>query len=302
MCCQRACTSPTRRQWDAITLTRVKKNPVPCLEDRLVLRAVKQVLLPCLEPSFIYDTYAGLPDRGVHRAVARVMAFQRRVAPPSDPRSGWILKTDVQHFYPSLHHEVLLALFRRRLQDQALADLLARFLAIWGQWADTPGMGIPLGSAVSSLLSNLYLDPFDHWVKDELGFKCYVRYADDMAFLNADREDLDALLPRARAFLAERLALTLNERKTLLKRTGDGMDFLGYRLSYHHRLLRRKNMKKVRTRLARMARDYARGELNQSDVQKSLAGWLGYDRFAHSYNFRRRLFAGFRLKRDQEQR
>jgi hypothetical protein len=49
----------------------------------------------------------------------------------------------------------------------------------------------------------------------------------------------------------------------------------------------------------RMARDYARGELNQSDVQKSLLGWLGYARFADSYNFRRRLFAGFRLKRDK---
>jgi hypothetical protein len=48
-----------------------------------------------------------------------------------------------------------------------------------------------------------------------------------------------------------------------------------------------------------MARDYARGELNQSDVQKSLVGWLGYARFADSYTFRRRLFAGFRLKRDK---
>jgi RNA-directed DNA polymerase len=278
-----------------------KKIPVPRLEDRVVLRALKQALLPRLEPSFIYDTYAGLPGRGVHRAVARVMAFQRRVAPPSTPRSGWILKADVRHFYPSLRHKVLLDLFRRRVRDEALAQLLARFLAVWGAWSETPGVGIPLGSAVSSLLSNLYLDPFDHWVKDELGFKCYARYADDMAFLHADCAILNALLPAARAFLAERLTLTLNERKTLLKHTGDGMDFLGYRLFYHHRLLRRKNMKKVRTRLARMARDYARGELNQSDVQKCLAGWLGYARFADSYNFRRRLFAGFRLKRDQEQ-
>jgi hypothetical protein len=48
-----------------------------------------------------------------------------------------------------------------------------------------------------------------------------------------------------------------------------------------------------------MARDYARGELNQSDVQKSLMGWLGYVPFVDSYNFRRRLFGGFRLKRDK---
>ena len=75
---------------------------------------------------------------------------------------------------------------------------------------------------------------------------------------------------------------------------------MGYRLFYHHRLLRLKNMKRVRTRLARMARRYAQRALNQADVQKSLAGWLGYARFAGSYNFRRRLFADFRLSRNQE--
>lgn len=53
-----------------------------------------------------------------------------------------------------------------------------------------------------------------------------------------------------RAFLAERLALALNERKMLLKHTSDGMDFLGYRFFYHRRLLRRKNVKKARTLLA----------------------------------------------------
>jgi len=275
-----------------------KRIPVPCLEDRLVLRALKQALLPHLERPFIYDTYAGLPGRGVHRAVSRVMAFQRRVAPPDRPRSGWILKTDVQDFYPSLRHDVLLAHCRRRLLDEDLVALLARFLAVWGRWSGTPGLGIPLGSSPSALLANLYLDPFDHWIKDELGFKFYVRYSDDMAFLSADRAELEGLLEEAQAFLAGRLALALNERKTVFKRSGDGLDFLGYRLFYHHLLLRRKNMKKARRRLERMARQYARGELDQQDVQRSLAGWLGYARFADTYNFRRRLLADFVLRRE----
>jgi len=124
-----------------------------------------------------------------------------------------------------------------------------------------------------------------------------VRYSDDMAFLSANRAELEGLLAEARAFLAERLALALNERKTVFKRIGDGLDFLGYRLLCHHLLLRRKNMKKARRRLERMARQYARGELDQADVQRSLAGWLGYARFADTYNYRRRLFAGFRLSR-----
>ena len=266
----------------------------------MVLRALKQALLPRLEPSFIHDTYAGLPERGVHRAVERAMKFQRRVAMPTAPRSGWFLKTDVQNFYPSLRHDILLGLLHKRIGDGALIELMARFLAVWGKWSSSPGLGIPLGSAVSSLLSNLYLDPFDHWIKDDLGFKCYLRYADDMAFLHRDFWVVDKLLAEIHSFLAERLALILNERKTVLKPTADGMDFLGYRLFYHHRLLRRKNMKKVRKRLRRMEADYACGRINQADIQKSLAGWLGYARFADSYNFRRSLFADFRLVSNQE--
>ena len=93
------------------------------------------------------------------------------------------------------------------------------------------------------------------------------------------------------------LALALNERKTFFKHTGDGVDFLGYRLFYHHLLLRRKNMKKMRKRLDRMARLCAQGELEVADANRSLAGWMGYAGFADTYNFRRRLFAGLKLRR-----
>lgn len=175
--------------------------------------------------------------------------------------------------------------------------LLCRFFAVWGRWSETPGQGIPLGSALSSLLSNLYLDLFDHWIKDEKGVKFYVRYADDMVFLSSEREELDRLFDEMSFFLADKPALSLNERKTMIKRTGDGLDFLGYRLFYHHMLLRRKNMKKMKKRLSRMTREYARGDLAPNDVTRSLAGWLGYAGFADTYYFRRRLFAGFRLIR-----
>ena len=70
------------------------------LKERLVLLALKQTLQPRAARFFIHDTYAGLPGRGGHRAVERAMAFQRRVASPDAPQSGWLLKTDVRHFYP----------------------------------------------------------------------------------------------------------------------------------------------------------------------------------------------------------
>jgi hypothetical protein len=67
-------------------VVKLPRHQRPGLEDRVALRALKQALLPRLEPSLSYDTYTGLPGRGVHRTVARVTAFQRRVASPTAPR------------------------------------------------------------------------------------------------------------------------------------------------------------------------------------------------------------------------
>lgn len=274
-----------------------KRIPVPGLTDRLVLIALKQALQPRVERFFIYDTYAGRPGRGVQSAIERAMEFQRRVAPPGKPHSGWLLKADVRHFYPSLRHTILLDICLRRFRDAGLNALLSRYLSVWGEWSQTPGVGIPLGASVSSLLANLYLDPFDHWVKDELGWKCYLRYADDMLFLHSGNEAVIALLEQVRLRLTEYFELELNERKTEVRRTGCGVDFLGYRIFYHHRLMRRKNMGKMRRRLGRLSRAYAAGRMDFADVKRSLGGWMGYARFADTYNFRRRLFAGFRFRR-----
>ena len=77
---------------------------------------------------------------------------------------------------------------------------------------------------------------------------------------------------RLAARLAEELGLTLSARKTEVRRTGSGVDFLGYRLFYHHRLLRRKNMGRARRRLQRQARAYAAGQIDAADLRRSLAG------------------------------
>ena len=78
----------------------------------------------------------------------------------------------MRQYFPSLRHEVLLETCRRRFRDAGLTALPGRYLAVWGAWSQTPGLGIPLGSSVSGLLANLSLDPLDHWVKDDLGWKC----------------------------------------------------------------------------------------------------------------------------------
>jgi RNA-directed DNA polymerase len=279
-----------------------EKILVPCLKDRLVALTVSKALLNRLLPCFIYDSYAGIPLRGMHRAVKRVMEFQRRVALPQNPHSGWILKLDVKDFYPSLHHDIILRQFKKRINDNGLVKLISQFLSVWSGWQALPNRGIPLGSSLSPVLSNLYMDTFDHFIKDGLGFKFYVRYADDMVFISKDKNELEFIMDKTEQFLKERLGIFLNPRKTLLKPTADGLDFLGYRMFYYHLLLRKKNMKKAKKRFFNLAGRYREGDLKLLDVKSALAGWLGYAGFANSYNFRRKLFADFKLEREPSEK
>lgn len=103
---------------------------------------------------------------------------------------------------------------------------------------DTDDIGLPLGNLTSQLLTNIYLNHFDQWVKHRLKARHYVRYADDFVFFSADREWLTQLIPLVRNFLADQLHLTLHPNKIVLKTIASGVDFLGWMHFPDHRVLR----------------------------------------------------------------
>lgn len=112
-------------------------------------------------------------------------------------------------------------------------------------------IGVPIGNLTSQLFANVYLDSFDHFVKERLGVKRYLRYTDDFILLHDDPVELVSLLPPMRAFLRNQLRLELHPRKVILRKLGQGIDFLGYVTLPHHRVLRtktrRRMFKKLRT-------------------------------------------------------
>ncbi len=84
------------------------------------------------------------------------------------------------------------------------------------------------------------MNSFDHFVKDDLRVKHYLRYTDDFIIVHENPVALLSLLPPMRAFLKERLALDLHPRKIELRKLSQGIDFLGYVILHRHRLLRAK--------------------------------------------------------------
>ncbi len=112
-----------------------------------------------------------------------------------------------------------------------------------------PGKGLPIGNHTSQFFANVYLNELDQFVKHGLKAPYYVRYVDDLLLLSRSREELLGWRAAIDAFLRERLLLELNPRATRIAPLSSGIDFLGVVVHPHHRLVRRRVVRNLLTRL-----------------------------------------------------
>jgi RNA-directed DNA polymerase len=252
--------------------------------DRVVHHAIFAVLDPVLRRRFIADTFACIPGRGTHRAFRRFQTFvaERR-------GEGWVVQCDVASYFASVDHGVLRALLERSIGDRGLLDLLASLV---DHGAAAPGKGMPIGNLTSQLFANLYLDPLDHLVKEELRVRHYLRYMDDFLLLAGDRREGRALRARIEAFLGERLLLRLNPRRVILAPLGAPRDVLGYVRHGDGRVrVRRRSVRRLVRRIGALARAHGEGRVGREAVRSSLASWLGLARHADAFRLSRSIFA-----------
>jgi retron-type reverse transcriptase len=243
--------------------------------DRVVHHALVNVLEPIYERSFIADSYACRRDKGTHAAVDRCQEFARRFR--------YVLKADIQKFFPSLDHEIAKELVARKIKDPDVLWLVGRIIdhsnpqeEVLNYFPDdnlfTPAerrRGIPIGNQTSQFFANVYLDPLDHFVKDRLGIKGYVRYVDDFLVFSDDKSYLADVREQIRDFLVG-LRLRLHPKKSVVFPVKSGIRFLGYRAFPTHRLLPKENVRRFRRRVRGMQEDYATGRVSYAEIYLSL--------------------------------
>jgi hypothetical protein len=197
-------------------------------------------------------------------------------------RNAYCLKCDVAKFYPSIDHEILLGIIRRKIKCPDTLWLLENIIRSF-----PGGKNTPIGNYTSQWFGNLYLGELDQYVKHELKVKDYIRYCDDFLFFENDKARLREIGDRAEAFLAERLKLRLSKKD--LSPISHGVDFLGYRHFKGYILLRKRTAKRVAKRLKALPGLVERGvikpEIGRSIVA-SAGGWL---RWANAHNFKEKL-------------
>jgi hypothetical protein len=156
--------------------------------------------------------------------------------------------------------------------------------------------GIPIGNQTSQFFANVFLDPLDHYIKDHLRRRGYVRYVDDFLIFSDDKAELRELQQQLAEFLAP-LRLRLHPTKNVVFPVTEGIRFLGYRVFPTHKLLVKDNVHRFRRRVRQMQRPYSIGKIGPSTVRQRLMSWSGHAAQADTYRLRQKLFATISFQR-----
>lgn len=259
--------------------------------------ALCRIIEPIFDRTFIKDSYACRVGKGTHLAVEEFSRYARRYR--------FVLKCDIAKYFPSIDHEILVDLLGRKIKDPRVSWLIGvivdasneqEFVCRHFDGDDlfsplARRRGIPIGNLTSQFFANVYLDGFDHFMKERLRCAAYLRYCDDFVVFGDETRDLWAVKKAMGDYLAG-LRLTLHPRKCQVMPTRGGADFLGYRVFPTHRRLRATTAKRAIRRLRAKAWACARGVLSADRWRQSLASWQGYAQHADTYGLRRAVLGG----------
>ncbi|WP_295675622.1 RNA-directed DNA polymerase [uncultured Mucilaginibacter sp.] len=230
---------------------------------RVLHHAIMLQIENILVPSFTAFTYSCIKRRGIKAASTALTKALRDV-----PNTQYCLQIDVKKFYPTIDHDILKSLIRRKIKDNDLLELLDGII--------DSAPGVPIGNYLSQFFANLYLSALDHLLKEGLGVTNCFRYADDIVILASNKPFLQKLLSQIKEFLKTKLNLTLKHNYQVYpvaeRHKGRGIDFCGV-VHYHtHRRLRKT-----------IKQNYARevAGRNRPRVVAGYGGWVKLCNGAH---------------------
>lgn len=291
--------------------------------DRIVHHVLVHELERYWERVFIHDSYACRKNKGIHKAVDRLSQYIRQASGNGQQRV-YYLQLDIANYFMRIDKAVLWALLKPHIDSPEVLwlckllvfhdctghftykgkpGLLAQMPAHKSLLQCEPGKGLPIGNLNSQFFANVYLNTLDQFVKHTLKCRFYLRYCDDFVLLADAPAQLLAWREQIRAFLADRLLLKLNDKRERLQPVSNGVDFLGYIIRDDYRLVRRRVVNNLRSKLAWFERQliiqedgytvYRFDTAVLAQCRATLASYLGHLKHADSFELRRGIWREF---------
>lgn len=239
---------------------------VPTTKELIVQHCIVEALKPMFFRGMYRHSYASVPWRFIRSGNDKPVFFKDVRGAHSGKKTiekwmkdrkntKYVLKMDIRHYFESIPHDILKRKLAERIHDEKMINLMYKII-------DVVPQGLPLGFYLSQWLSNWYLEGLDHYIKEKLGAKYYIRYMDDMVIFGSNKRKLHEMRKRIQRYLVEELSLTLKDNWQVFrfqyykdgKPYGRDLDFMGFRFYRYKTVLRRSIMLKCTRKAKRISK------------------------------------------------
>ena len=200
-----------------------KKRPlgIPAVKDRVIQQSLAQALSDIYEPHFSDYSYGFRKGRSQHDAMNKVFEYL-------NDGYEWVIDLDIEKYFDTVNHDKLVSILRERVKDDITLHLIRSILksGIMEDGLVSPSEeGVPQGSPVSCVLSNIYLDKFDKELEAR-GLR-FARFADDVNIFVKSEMSAERVMKSISSWLERKLFLKVSATKTKVVRPKDS-NFLGF--------------------------------------------------------------------------
>ena len=200
-----------------------KKRPlgIPAVKDRVIQQSLAQALSDIYEPHFSDYSYGFRKGRSQHDAMNKVLEYLNY-------GYEWVIDLDIEKYFDTVNHDKLVSILRERVKDDITLHLIRSILksGIMEDGLVSPSEeGVPQGSPVSCVLSNIYLDKFDKELEAR-GLR-FARFADDVNIFVKSEMSAERVMKSISSWLERKLFLKVSAAKTKVVRPKDS-NFLGF--------------------------------------------------------------------------
>ena len=243
------------------------------VRDRVVHHALLNYYEPVFERHLIYDSYACRVGKGTHKAVLRAFHFAKS--------NRYFLKMDVRKYFDSIDHIILKTLLTKIINDKAVLNLFYIIIDYGNTFAEK---GLPIGNLTSQFFANHYLSGIDHYFKEQLYARRYVRYMDDILVFSDNKRELNTMYTIAVKYIGEKLKLIL--KPPIIGLVINGVPFLGYLVKPSGIYLQVKTKKRYKNSMTEIERKRREGIYTELEASRRAEAVTAHLLLARSRKFR----------------